>query len=59
MTKLANAMPIKGSPPSLRGTKQSSALYIFWIASFLAMTTSADGKRSRCPSSFFLFAKLV
>jgi hypothetical protein len=32
---------------SLRGTKQSSAPYIFWIASFLAMTASADGKRRR------------
>ncbi|MDR3250161.1 MAG: hypothetical protein LBT42_00650 [Tannerella sp.] len=51
-------MPIKDSLPSLRGTKQSGALYI-WIALFLAMTTSADGKRSRFASSFFLFAKLV
>ncbi|MDR3250381.1 MAG: hypothetical protein LBT42_01770 [Tannerella sp.] len=49
----------EASCPSLRGTKQSGALYISWIASFLAMTASADGKRRRFPSSFFLFAKLV
>jgi DTW domain-containing protein YfiP len=30
-----------------------------WIASFLAMTASADGKRSWFTSSFPLFAKLV
>ncbi|MDR3251730.1 MAG: hypothetical protein LBT42_08735 [Tannerella sp.] len=30
-----------------------------WIASFLAMTASADGKAQKFLSSFFLFAKLV
>ncbi|MDR3251112.1 MAG: hypothetical protein LBT42_05550 [Tannerella sp.] len=59
MTKHTNALPIKDSLPSLRGTKQSGALYIFWIASFLAMTAGADGKYNGFASSFFLFAKLV
>ncbi|MDR3251791.1 MAG: hypothetical protein LBT42_09040 [Tannerella sp.] len=30
-----------------------------WIASFLAMTASADGKCNGFYSSFFLFAKLI
>ncbi|MDR3251304.1 MAG: hypothetical protein LBT42_06550 [Tannerella sp.] len=39
--KIGRSMPNGDRLPSLRGTKQSSALYIFWIASFLAMTASA------------------
>ncbi|MDR3251236.1 MAG: hypothetical protein LBT42_06195 [Tannerella sp.] len=38
-----SAVSVIASLASLRGTKQSSAL-IVWIASFLAMTASADGK---------------
>ncbi|MDR3251759.1 MAG: hypothetical protein LBT42_08880 [Tannerella sp.] len=64
-------MPIRAICRHCEPAKQSGALYIFWIASFLAMTASADGrcrrhaqiagsdgKRNGFASSFFLFAKL-
>ncbi|MDR3250879.1 MAG: hypothetical protein LBT42_04345 [Tannerella sp.] len=47
------------SLPSLRACEAIRRPVYIWIASFLAMTASADGKCNGFPSSFFLFAKLV
>ncbi|MDR3251575.1 MAG: hypothetical protein LBT42_07945 [Tannerella sp.] len=52
-------MPIKDSLPSLRGTKQSGALYNFPDCFVPRNDASADGKRSVFSSSFFLFTKLA